>query len=360
MKWERAAMACFLVLAALAFSGCVSGAGGKLAPVQVCASDPAAQLAAEGHYLATGNGSFLAIWGAWQNVIVTAVLIILLVCGLVYAISNAIAYRNLTVWAQSQMYEAFATLVFAFLIVGIVSWMCGVDARIVGATCDPACGPNGCGCSVFKVADDYLSQFNGEISKAWWAVAMANMAIAALSTTVFSVGASGLGTTIGLGPGLSQVSASMSSALIMIGIAQLLTIAQLELLRLSAVLFVYLLPAGIVLRAFGITRGFGGGLIAIAIGFYLIYPLSIVFMYGLVDSQIHNQVGGAPGGSDESTWQQQASGPIVGWMCGLVGTILVGAAVVPFITFIIVVSFVRGLSQAIGEEVDVSNLTRLI
>ena len=216
-------------------------------------------------------------------------------------------------------------------------------------------------CSMFAVATYYLEDFSNTVWSAWWTIFAANMTLGAISTYTYAPGASGLGIVITFGAGLSQVSSSFSSALVMITIAQVLTKAQILLIKIAGALFGYLLPAGIVLRAFGITRGFGGALIAIAIGFYLIYPLAVVFSYGMVLNNVHNQVNSMPsgGGMDVDSWQSD-SGGLFGSVCGIVGTVLVGAVIIPFIAFVIVVAFVKGLSAAIGDEVDVSNLTRLI
>ena len=298
--------------------------------------------------------SFLSVWSTWQGVVVTAVLIVFTVSAFAYMLAGIISHRGLRVWAQNQMYEGFATFVIAMFIVGLVSWICGFDATYVGATCEPG------HCNIFEVAEDYLLQFEGEVSDAWWYIALVNMAIAAIANLTFHMGAPGLGTTVNLGAGMGQVSSSLGSALIAVTVAQVLTLAQVQVLRIAELMFGYLLPAGVVLRSLGATRGFGGALIALAIGFYIVYPGAIVLMYGLVLNNVQNQLGDMPvGGENLDDWQDEAGG-LIGQVCGLLGTLCMGAAVVPFVVFIIVVSFTKSLSSQIGDEIDVSNLTKLI
>ena len=338
---SKAAIALGLVLAALAMSGCTGA-------VDVCDNSAA-------DFLATGEGSFVSIWDTWQSVVVTAVLIIFLISAFVYMLAGVASHRGLRVWAQSQMYEGFATLVIAMFIVGLVSWMCGFDASYVGAAC-PASGD----CSVFTVAENYLLKFNGQISDGWWYIVGINMVLAALANFTYHMGAPGLGVTMTFGQGLSQVSSSMSSALIAVTVAQVLTLAQIQVLRIAQIMFGYLLPVGVILRAFGFTRGFGGALIAIAVGFYIIYPAALVLVYGLLLNEVSGQIEGmGPTGDDVDSWQSEGGGTF-GKVCGFVGTLCVGAAVVPFLVFIIVVAFTKSLSSQLGEEVDVSNLTKMI
>lgn len=146
-----------------------------------------------------------------------------------------------------------------------------------------------------------------------------------------------------------------------------------------------LLPAGIVMRCFTPTREFGGALIALAIGLFLFYPLLFSFSYILIGQPT------APGTPDSSGWYNviiteagvftTASaipyglvGAVAGnlaFASGLaggtistafasVGQSLIPVFILPAINWIILVAIVRGLSKAMGEEVDISSLTRLI
>jgi len=335
------------------------------------------------------SGEFEALWETWQGIIALGVLVIFLISGLVYILSGLAAHRGLVVWAKNQMYEGFVTLILAMFAMMLVGFVCSMDVHVLDAECVPAqpqwwegtsltnlCSGSDCydadtnwgSCNPFDVSHYYLQEFRNKLNDAFWYVAGLNFVVAALSTTSICYILSGLGACMSFGQGFSALSQQISNGLIVIVTAQLITMAQILLLKISEKLFGFLLPAGIILRSFGITRGFGGALIAIALGFYLIYPLSIVLFYGMlldnVDTGLKGLKSQAPPSTDIfSSISNAISGAwsaIGDAVCGFIGLLVVGAVLVPFLTFIVVIAFVKGLSGALGEEVDVSNLTRLV
>ena len=325
------------------------------------------------------SGDFTALWSSWQGAIALGVLVIFLISGLVYVLSGLIAHRGLMVWSKNQIYEGFVTLVFAFFALMLVGFVCSMDVHVLDADCVPQdgfwkinplypaqaewrfdAGTHWGSCNAFDVANYDLQRFRNQISNGFYIVLAINLVVAGLASTVISYSVTGMGPTMSIGQGLSNTSQQLSTAMIAIVSAQLITMTQLLLLQVSARLFGFLMPAGIILRSFGITRGFGGSLIAIALGFYLIYPLAVVLCYGMVLGTVDSDLavmGGkdtVPDGVSGDWWNP------VDKTCAFVGTLIVGAVLVPFIVFVIVIAFVKGVSGMIGEEVDVSNLTRLV
>jgi len=308
------------------------------------------------------HADFTTLWTTWQGVIATGVLVIFLVSGLVYILAGLIAHRGLIVWAKNQIYEGFVTLIFALFAMSLVGFVCSTDISIVGMRCPPGSSS----CNAFDAAYRYLDEFSGDINTGFILSSVLNFVVAGLSTLTFGFAIAGIGLSLGLGNGLTPLKQVLSNALVAIVTAKLIIVAQMMLLKISERIFSLLLPAGIILRSFGITRGFGGALIAIALGFYFIYPLSIVYFYGTLlgygaeglsiserlDELRHGQIPQEP--TDDLSITTFV--PI----CGFIGLLIVGSLLVPFLTFIIVVSFVKGLSGTLGEEVDVSNLTRLV
>jgi len=337
--------------------------------------------------------SFETFFSGWQPVLFMATFVVFLVAGLAYILAGVVSHKGVRTWAVNQFYEGIGTLVLAVFFVGLVSWMCGLDARIFGAEtkCVPIpapwfidipglhatamCGGRPCDCGVFHVASFYIQDFKNMIVEGFVSMFLINMVIAALGSITVFAGTSGIGAQISMGAGLSQVSQQFGMGMSMVATALLLISAQAMLLKIAEHLFAYLMIAGLLLRSFGATRGFGGALIAIAIGFFLVYPLAIILMYGLLLDKVSNDytamatAGQGVSRSSGDFVQQILSGlgGFVEWLASpitgainFVGSVVVGAIFVPFIIFMIVISFVKGLSSAIGEEVDVSNLTRLI
>jgi len=299
--------------------------------------------------------SFTDLWETWQGLIYMGVTMIFLVSGFVYMLSSLVRHRGLMKWSQDQFYEGVATLVLAFFAMSLVGFACSTDVTLLDVDCPEGDVKK---CNTFYVADSFLNTFRDKINTFFWEAFALNMFLSALASTTISFAVSSLGPTISIGQGLSFFTSQLTTGLTLVVGMQLITTMQILLLKISSRLFGFLLPAGILLRSFGITRGFGGSLIAIALGFYLIYPLAIVLSYGMVLDKVDAQFQADPG--DPPTDEKGDWGATSSWFCGFLGILIVGAILVPFIVFVILIAFVKGLSSAIGEEVDVSNLTRLI
>lgn len=336
------------------------------------------------------SSGFELLWSSWQGLIATGVLIIFLVSALAYMLATVANHPGVRMWAVNQMYEGIATLVLAIFFIGLISWVCGLDARIFGSevTCVPSPLPSDItdvtagSCNAFDVASYYLQGFRNKIVTGFTSLFSLNMVLAGLASFSYTAGTAGIQTQLSFGHGLTQVSQQMGMGLSAVAMAMLLVMAQIMLLKISEYLFGYLMVAGLILRSFGATRGFGGSLIAIALGFYLIYPLAIVLLYGLILGYVNNDVNALLGVAQgagrtygnwwelfknismafEDLWAAISGGFLAPFnaIVSFIATLAVGTLLIPFIIFIIVISFVKGLSAALGEEVDVSNLTRLI
>jgi len=147
----------------------------------------------------------------------------------------------------------------------------------------------------------------------------------------------------------------------------------------------FLLPAGIVMRCFTPTREFGGVLIALAIGLFIFYPLMFSFSYMVLGNP------GPKAQPSEAGWFTTVNGmavlfasagfvphmtlaiipmqiPFVGGMganaindaIAAAGETLLPVFILPAINWIIIVAFVRNLSKILGEEIDISSLSRMI
>jgi len=157
----------------------------------------------------------------------------------------------------------------------------------------------------------------------------------------------------------------------------------------------YLFPMGIFFRCFEPTRSFGGTLLGLSIALFLFYPIIMVFndslLYGaiedlqtttvkglvLADSNIQSgnatnaQNAGslatgtvtAPTPSGGTAWYEDAWQFASGGLLSLLKPVLiyfVAAVALPLINFIVLVEIARGATAFLGDELDVSNLTRMI
>ncbi len=150
-------------------------------------------------------------------------------------------------------------------------------------------------------------------------------------------------------------------------------------------LFIFLVPIGLVLRSVPFLRQFGGSLVAIAVGFYIFYPLFLA-MLGLMLPPLYaghdarDAISGIDSISAAQTSEQKLTGdnvfsyfnsypdvwiehngqPDLGIYFKLTALNFIRAIFLPSVGLIITVTFVRDLSGLFGEEVDASRLVQLV
>jgi hypothetical protein len=310
------------------------------------------------------SGGISAIWSSWQGLVGVGAVLVVTFSAVVYLLSGLLNHRGLIVWSKNQLYESLATVVLAVFAVSIMGFACSIDVGFIGADC------GGTGCSAIASAQYYLEQFRDTMSTGFYTMMVANMLFAAWASTKIAMVVGGLGPIISYGAGFATVSQQLSTVLILTATAQLITMSELVLLQIFAKMFGLFIIAGIVLRSFGITRGLGGALIAISLGFYLVYPLSIVLFYSMLGGDLHanvEEMRAVTIPSENPTSQQGAGASALDFIYeftesfwAFIAYLVIGAVFVPFVVFVIAVSFIKGLSQILGEEVDVGNLTRLV
>ncbi len=190
----------------------------------------------------------------------------------------------------------------------------------------------------------------------------------------------------------------------------LLSQVQLLLIAASGFIFAILMAVGLVARSFGITRTFGGAMIAFALGIGVVYPIMTVVTYGFITHAIDNArtdfVCAFSFGASEnvgidtcpppyndggvfglvinmvSTWftntfNDMVSGNGLGtaWQVIILqlfvpifrayilygGLVAIGLSFIPLLNLTIVDVFIVDFSLAIGERMDfLSLLTRLV
>src|SRR3989338_7391334 len=161
----------------------------------------------------------------------------------------------------------------------------------------------------------------------------------------------------------------LGSALSDISIEQLL----LKLSQLYA--FTILMPAGLFLHAFKFTRAGGAALIAIAAGFYIVHPLTVVLFENMLMEQVES-VGGEqwansaplvdPGVTCDPAVQdvaqldnERAQIADSGLMDHVVFLALVRSIFATIARLMITLAFIRAFAGLLGSEIDVSALARI-
>ena len=306
----------------------------------------------------------------WVGIALVAVLMVIAVAGFVYVVAGLINSSNARSWARAQIYEA-AFSIALLLIFAFFAYLFFLNPQ--GSFSNAGLVPNGgtpdCSATntIFTLATCDISYF---------------------SNNAFNVaqGLYWIGYLVGLSPGIDigfnvpfvpalGVSTGIEDfvpiddeKLIAAGFsaiffALLINQVQVILLAGSMLFLSVFLTIGLVARAFGVTRTFGGTMISLGIGLGLIYPLLVAITYGFINVQtgtvnilsitniveilftaatavLTGQLGNATVSIFNSQFVQQLAYAVA------------GLTFIPFINFVILDAFIRDFSKAIGQQVE--------
>ncbi|MDE1869465.1 MAG: hypothetical protein KGH71_00570 [Candidatus Micrarchaeota archaeon] len=346
--------------------------------------------------LSSINGFLSAPITGWFPIAFFGVLAVVFILSLVYMLSPLIGRTDLKTWSRVKIYDTLFAFLLVLIFGGIASMLCTVNPvpTYAGVGLVPnACNPDVVGGdqsinNIFGLAECNLWNFNNSI------VNFLNYMIALITFFVSSApgvttsasfipGVSNLGWSVSFGLDASAVKLFFESAAIALGGLILVSQVQLVLLDASMMIFAILLPIGLIARIFGVTRTFGGAMIAFAMGLGFIFPLMISITYGFLGSAIDGfsplsgigsavtggveALGSNPGqllqGTALALFTSGSTNPfqIFYTIFEYIGIGLVGTLLVPIITFTIVNTFILDFSQAVGERMDFfSLLTKVI
>jgi hypothetical protein len=424
MKKIAVAFALFAFLLALSgcvnrYEGCAAGACCNLPGKDCtltsdaccggtyCKATPDADDAPE---LGTCQYSMASYWDAWQQVALLAVLISMFLAVLAYMAGYALSNQMLLAWAKQ---EIFQVLVSAFLLGSLIAIIATTQTAmssdlVSGGTF--VCPPDHA-CHI-ALAKEYVNAMYDDSAKMARSIVKVNSILVFLKNfklvpelTI----APYMGITV-LQPlaGLGIIYDSLRTCLdVLIKVMMLLKVQEIIFDFIELALFPILLVMGLIFRTFFFTRKLGGLLIALAIGLYLVYP--VVFILGhnmfvhtvttdrtdptsfvsynvnivsnivVVDTSdaeakfqselpdgtridffesILNTIGGAG-----ETIIGYGSGQYVigeGGFLDKTGLLLVYATFIPFAALMTTIGFVRGLSVALGGDIEIAGLTRLL
>jgi hypothetical protein len=172
----------------------------------------------------------------------------------------------------------------------------------------------------------------------------------------------------------------------------LLLYVQLNIMEyMTVACLFYFMPFGIFLRAFEPTRKFGGTLLGLSLTFVLFYPIMIVLddyvMFVPINNELVELRKNADVAEQHTSKEAQVEagkrvleaqeeilegkGTGAAWIStsaanGMLAVMkpamlyVMAAVILPVINFAILVEIARSLTSMLGEDLDVSNLTRMI
>ncbi len=369
-------------------------------------------------------------WGrTWQTIAFTALLLSYFIIGVFYALGVGFSSPRLTAFAKHEFYQTSATAVILGMVIGADAGLNTLfDAFKAQSFIHPASERQGNNVCTGTRAVQSGSWNTIQQQAVSYSDCLVEVNVASFRFLTFVNTLVGFFATINMyfdigGLGGVSISPFLGFKVLVDLIGYVLSAQVLNLIQLKAQnillafardsLFTLVLPFGVALRSFTITRSAGGALIAIAVGFYIVFPLAYVFSaeivgehcstascgslrdnpdwtgVGILDAAIGGsgapdmvnlfkmgfkmfKAGGAGldalmdasdpsnfgGGSGKSSFMNDfgANGPLG----SIVYMGMIASGVLPIFSLIITLQFIRNLALLLGADVDFSALVKII
>lgn len=337
----------------------------------------------------------------WGPVAALVAITIMGFLGIIYALSGTIGRNDLRAWIRIKMFDTLFSLILIVVFMSMGTLICAVNP-------EPALQSAG----LVTNGNYHGTQFNCQSETDLYGIATCDIAAFSGAAVDLNQGIFDLAVTIGSVPNInidytlvyglsvgfdgwtitpSTVDQNMGFVVSTLYALVMLNDVQVFLVASSLLIFGVFMAIGLIARIFGVTRSFGGAMIAFAIGLGLVYPMLVAVTYGFVLNTISITEG--------SFWilvstfvtefvtfsttlyiaslSSQITAiivPITAFLSisALIGTvvaaftinetvlyigmILVGLTFIPFLNFVIVDAFIVDFSQAIGERMDFLSL----
>jgi hypothetical protein len=321
----------------------------------------------------------------WKTLSGLGILISVVLAAIVFMVGKMLESPEIQNRARSDLMQTVITIVILAIFSLAVLTMCNFNAKQFGL-------PDG---NLFNVSKRYFSYASSISEAAYIKTLNTVMFTSALSSIYFSspIYSYMFFSTYASGNPLAGLSAVIGAMQLMMNFVMMQVIAASSYNSIFTIIETYFLnlflPLGVVLRCFTPTRSLGGILIAIAIGMFLFYPLLFSFAFLMfLDSS-----GSFPAdvATPSADWESGVTAEYItvlpftlvpggyfayfaaraGAMEGQVANRFIDAMattgdaalkifIVPAIMWIVLAMVIRDMSRALGEEVDVSALSRLI
>jgi hypothetical protein len=341
-----------------------------------------------GSALLPGFGSILG--SDWRMLVFVALITCASGLAVIYMFGSFLRNAKLIAWSRHEILQLANIAVLLLAAIGIIWGMCTYDVTIFSPRYASYAAPPGSPTvlSAYAIADNYLWEITNFGKAVFIALLKVNYWIGLMTKVVWEMRPLGIGTTTVAMEGFSQISNLMFFAMSGFIISFLVTLVQRVMIEyLLFAILNFILPFGILLRAITPTRQFGGALIGFSISMMLFYPIFLVFnemiMFGPLSAMQNGIAGYVTTGNPSTTSQGNLENMFqLLFRPGIVLDVFIGfadffmniilhiiffvviyflaAVVLPAFNFIALIELTRGLSKMFGEEIDITNLTRLI
>ena len=322
----------------------------------------------------------------WLLLSVLALVVSTIALSLLYMLASFLRNTALLTWTKFELFQVFGTVAIMVFFGTTLLGICTFDMSWLNPQSQQ--NPHGypVGINMYQIIDDYFSK----MQEVGYTIFLYIMYISKILTYMsrLTVMSSPLGVGSNENP-LETMGQLNSLIFIMLsGFITSFLMLQLQMRMLDYLAFAclgFLFPFGIFLRCFEPTRSFGGTLLGISVSLFLFYPILMVFndyvMYAqlsAITAEQKSYIQAADTASKSNETGKPDAGTQMGALWGgfnsfselLADGVLifvkpvmvyfVGAVMLPVINFIVLVEITRGTTAFMGDELDVSNLTRLI
>lgn len=313
---------------------------------------------------------------------ILAVVIAFAILGLAYMASYVFGMASLRAIVQDEVLQVIATGAIALALLGVngavdVYMVDMLKATNATVTCTDPTNASTCDKSMMGEANSVLAGLQSQAGGLLLNIGDVSTEIGKEASRGVFCNFLGVGYTLVNCSQLNAFRGGMTTAAFATSTALADTYAQQFLLSLArAFAFTFLLPIGLFLRCFKISRQAGGALIAIGFGFYTAYPAVIV----ATDRLLH-------GSSPPTPYTIRNFESVAGGVCdpmqvsvqnsygkynryaiyisefqlteNLAYFSLVRVLFTSILSLIITLGFIRALAHIIGSEIDVSALARI-
>lgn len=328
------------------------------------------------------------MYTAWFSIAGISAVAIFAVLLFVYALFSMVGRSDITTWTRVKMYDVLLSL----MLIIIFGYAANLIYRMPLGYLNTGAGivPAGCVGSLYniyslsicdmKTFNDFSGRFDTEQYVLMLTIGTLQPEIAVGWNFNAGIFRGGVSTDLSL---LEQNIAFkyLGGGIDLVYGFVLANEVQLIILSAAPVLFAILMSLGLVARIFGISRTFGGAMIAFALGLGLVYPMVTILNYGFINTGIGNVfptafVEGVTSLGIGALAGFGKAGAIYGALTILptylnggnlanflplpimtyMGLMWIGLTVVPLINLIIVDVFIIDFSQAIGERMDLLSM----
>ncbi|MCX6777605.1 MAG: hypothetical protein NT157_01850 [Candidatus Micrarchaeota archaeon] len=344
--------------------------------------------------VAVGVPSFAA---EWIPIALLALLATFLAISIIYMVSEALQLQAGQTWAKNELYQTAATAVILGITIVLWSFLNSVVVpSVTGYTSGGAIGVS----DMFDVSRIYLQNVEVMYVARYVALNALSMQLGMWASVELYFMPVNTGFILRIGQAFRAIFDFLRIVMNVVGIAIGLTEAQTALLNFAqSSMMIIFLPIGIVLRSVPFTRGIGGALIATAIGFYLVYPLTFIMNNVIMEKHyavvgptatVNNlmtymgkwlvNLGDGTGFANlfklvvfivSSIFLLGLSQPFLvleivssifktGFIYELVYAVFIFAIILPILNIFFTLTFIREVSRLIGDDINLAALTRLI